>query len=108
MPLIQQGNGGAQMNANLPVVQKPVDGNGIGKLGNGGQIVNLPAGNNQPNPQNGTPSQNSWQDRHPARADQHDDNNGGIGKIVTLPVTNNTQNTAATMPARPTVILARS
>ena len=68
MPLIQQGNGGAQMNANLPVVQKPVDGNVIGKLGNGGQIVNLPAGNSQ----NGTPSQTQTrQDRHPARADQH-------------------------------------
>ena len=35
MPLIQQGNGGSQMNANLPVMQKPVD--GIGK------VVTLPA-----------------------------------------------------------------
>lgn len=52
MPLIQQG--GSQMNANLPVVRKPVD--GISK------IVTLPA------PTNTTP------------------NNGGIGKIVTLPV----------------------
>lgn len=67
MPLIQQGNGGAQMNANLPVVQKPVDSNVIGKLGNGGKIVTLPA------PTNTT-------------------NNKGIGKITTLPVTT-TQNT---------------
>lgn len=68
VPLIQQGNGGSQMNANLPVVQKPVDGNVIGKLGNGGKIVTLPA------PTNTTT------------------NNGGIGKIVTLPVTNTNQN----------------
>lgn len=62
MPLIQQGNG-AQMNANLPVVQKPVNSNVIGKLGNGGRIVNLPV------PTNTTT------------------NNKGIGKITTLPVT---------------------
>ncbi|KJC35188.1 caspase family protein [Bradyrhizobium sp. LTSP857] len=62
MPLMQQGNGGSQMNANLPIVQKPVDGNGIGK------IVTLPA------PTNTTT------------------NNGGIGKIVTLPATNTTPN----------------
>lgn len=68
MPLIQQGNGGAQMNANLPVVQKPVDSNVIGKLGNGGKIITLPA------PTNTTT------------------NNKGIGKITTLPVTT-TQNT---------------
>lgn len=68
MPLIQQGNGGAQVNANLPVVQKPVDSNVIGKLGNGGKIVTLPA------PTNTTT------------------NNKGIGKITTLPVTT-TQNT---------------
>jgi len=43
------------------------------QLGNGGQIVNLPAGNNQPNQPNGTPSQTP-------------------GKIVTLPATNTTQN----------------
>lgn len=63
MPLIQQGHGGSQMNANLPVMQKPVDSNGIGK------VVTLPA------PTNTTT------------------NNGGIGKIVTLPVTNTNQNT---------------
>lgn len=62
MPLIQQGHGGSQMNANLPVMQKPVDSNGIGK------VVTLPA------PTNTTT------------------NNGGIGKIVTLPVTNTNQN----------------
>ena len=38
MPLIQQQGGGSQMNANLPVVQKPVD--GIGK------VVTLPAPTN--------------------------------------------------------------
>lgn len=63
VPLIQQSHGGSQMNANLPVMQKPVDSNGIGK------VVTLPA------PTNTTP------------------NNGGIGKIVTLPVTNTNQNT---------------
>ncbi|QQO36647.1 caspase family protein [Bradyrhizobium diazoefficiens] len=68
MPLIQQGNGGSQMNANLPVARKPVDSNVIGKLGNGGKIVTLPA------PTNTTT------------------NNKGIGKITTLPVTT-TQNT---------------
>lgn len=67
MPLIQQGNGGAQMNANLPVVQKLVDSNVIGKLGNGGKIVTLLA------PTNTT-------------------TNNGIGKITTLPVAT-TQNT---------------
>ncbi|MCK1543237.1 caspase family protein [Bradyrhizobium sp. 179] len=71
MPLMQQGNGGAHVNGDLPVVQKPLDGNVIGKLGNGGQIVNLPAGNNQSNQQNGTPSQTP-------------------GKIVTLPAPTNT------------------
>ncbi|MCK1491417.1 caspase family protein [Bradyrhizobium sp. 180] len=71
IPLMQQGNGGAHVNGNLPVVQKPLDGNLIGKLGNGGHIVNLPAGNNRPNQQNGTPSQTP-------------------GKIVTLPAPTNT------------------
>ena len=63
MPLIQQSNGGQQMNANLPVVQKPVDSTTIGK------IVTLPA------PTNTTAT-----------------NNSGVGKIVTLPVTNTTPN----------------
>ncbi|MBK3665791.1 caspase family protein [Bradyrhizobium diazoefficiens] len=63
VPLIQQGHGGSQMNANLPVMQKPVDSNGIGK------VVTLPA------PTNTTTT------------------NGGIGKIVTLPVTNTNRNT---------------
>ncbi|MDT4740798.1 caspase family protein [Bradyrhizobium sp. WYCCWR 12699] len=85
MPL-QQGNGGGQSNGNLPIVQKPVDGNVIGKPGNGGQIVNLPAGNN--NQPNGTPSQT------PGKivtmpAPTNTPNNGGTGKIVTLPATNN-------------------
>ena len=62
MPLIQQGNGGSQINANLPVVQKPVDGNVIGK------VITLPA------PTNTTT------------------NNGTVGKIVTLPATNTTPN----------------
>ncbi|MBH5388047.1 caspase family protein [Bradyrhizobium diversitatis] len=66
VPLMQQGHGGSQTGGNLPVVQKPVDGNGsvLGKLGNGGQIVTLPA------PSNTSKSI------------------GGIGKIVTLPATN--------------------
>lgn len=80
MPLIQQGNGGAQMNANLPVVQKPVDSNVIGKLGNGGKIITLPA------PTNTTT------------------NNKGIGKITTLPVTttqNIGNNNAGTITSTP-------
>jgi hypothetical protein len=88
MPM-QQGNGGGQMNGNLPVVQKPVDGNVIGKLGNGGQIVNLPAGNNQPN-QNGTPSPTPGKIVTLPAPTNTTTNNGGIGKIVTLPATNNT------------------
>ncbi|WP_407188826.1 caspase family protein [Bradyrhizobium centrosematis] len=68
MPLMQQGNGGSQMGGNLPVLQKPADGNVIGKLGNGGQIANLPAPTNTTN------------------------SNGGTGKIVTLPVTNTVPN----------------
>ena len=89
MPLMQQGNGGSQINGNLPVVQKPVDSNVIGKLGNGGQIVNLPAGNNQPNPQNGTPSQTPGKIVTLPAPTNTTNTNGGIGKIVTLPVTNN-------------------
>lgn len=81
MPL-QQGNG-AQVNDNLPIVQKPVEGNIMGKLGNGGQIVNLPAGNNQPNQQNGTPSQTPGKIvTLPAPTNS----NGGNGKIVSMPV----------------------
>lgn len=87
---LQQGNGG-QISSNLPVVQKPVDGNVIGKLGNGGQIVNLPAGNNQPN-QNGTPSQTPGKIVTLPAPTNTTINTGGIGKIVTLPATNNTQN----------------
>ncbi|MET4390487.1 hypothetical protein ABIB73_006269 [Bradyrhizobium sp. F1.4.3] len=62
LPLIQQAGGGSQMSGNPPAVQKPVDGNVIGK------IVTLPA------PTNTTT------------------NNGTVGKIVTLPVTNTPQN----------------
>ncbi|MGY4480833.1 hypothetical protein ACVWWR_000024 [Bradyrhizobium sp. LM3.2] len=40
MPL--QGNGGSQINGNLPIVQKPGDNNGIGKLGNGGTANGAP------------------------------------------------------------------
>lgn len=87
MPLMQQGNGGPQMNGNLPVVQKPVDGNVIGKLGNGGQIVNLPAGNNQPN---GAPSPTSGKIvTLPVPTSTTNNHAGAIGKIVTLPATNN-------------------
>ncbi|MDD1529745.1 hypothetical protein C7U92_06520 [Bradyrhizobium sp. WBOS7] len=85
MPLLQQGNGGGQLDGNLPIVQKPIDGNVIGKPGNGGQIVNLPAGNN--NQQNGTPSQTPGKIvTLPAPTTT---NKGGIGKIVTLPATSN-------------------
>lgn len=89
MPLMQQGNGGAQMNGNLSVVQKPVDSNVLGKLGNGGQIVNLPAGNNQPN---GMPSQTPGKIVTLPAPTNTTNTNGGTGKIVTLPATNNTQN----------------
>ncbi|MCP3384507.1 caspase family protein [Bradyrhizobium sp. CCGUVB4N] len=89
MPLIQQGNGGSQINANLPVVQKPVDSNVIGKLGNGGQIVNLPAGNSQ----NGAPSQTPGKIVTLPAPTNTATNNNGIGKITTLPVTTTNQNT---------------
>jgi hypothetical protein len=90
MPLMQQGNGGGQINGNLPIVQKPVDGNVIGKLGNGGQVVNLPAGNNnQPGRQNGTPSSTPGKIVTLPAPTNTTNNNGGIGKIVTLPATNN-------------------
>ncbi|MDA9485435.1 hypothetical protein XI07_26075 [Bradyrhizobium sp. CCBAU 11445] len=84
MPL-QQGNGN-QINGNLPIVQKPVDGNVIGKLGNGGQIGNLPSSNNQPN---GTPSQTPGKIVTLPAPTNTTTSNGGIGKIVTLPATNN-------------------
>lgn len=90
MPLMQQGNGGGQINGNLPIVQKAVDGNVIGKLGNGGQVVNLPAGNNnQPGQQNGTPSSTPGKIVTLPAPTNTTNNNGGIGKIVTLPATNN-------------------
>lgn len=88
MPL-QQGHGGGQMNGNLPIMQKPGENNGIGKLGNGGQIVNLPSGNNQPT---GTPSQIPGRIVTLPAPTNTTTTNGGIGKIVTLPSTNNTQN----------------
>ncbi|MDA9543135.1 hypothetical protein ACVWYQ_002178 [Bradyrhizobium sp. USDA 3397] len=91
MPLMQQGNG-AQMNGNLPVVQKPLDGNVVGKLGNGGQIVTLPAGNNQPNPQNGTPPQTPSKIVTLPAPTNTINGKVGIGKIVTLPATNKPQN----------------
>lgn len=86
-PLVQQGNG-AQISGNLPIVQKPVDSNIIGKLGHGGQIVNLPAGHQQ----NGTPSQTPGKIVTLPAPTNTTTNNGGIGKIVTLPASNNTQN----------------
>ncbi|MCK1621346.1 caspase family protein [Bradyrhizobium sp. 159] len=87
MPLMQQDNGGAHVNGNLPVVQKPLDGNLIGKLGNGGHIVNLPAGNNQPNQQNGTSSQTP-------------------GKIVTLPAPTNTMPNGGNANGKPGKIVS--
>ncbi|TQF36639.1 hypothetical protein UNPF46_21740 [Bradyrhizobium sp. UNPF46] len=90
MPLMQQGNNGGQINGNLPVVQKLGDSNGIGKLGNGGQIVNLPSGNNnQPGQPNGTPSQTPGKIVTLPAPTNTTNNNGGSGKIVTLPATNN-------------------
>ena len=88
---VMQGNGGLQMGGNLPIVQKPGDGN-IGKLGNGGPIINLPAGNNQPNQQNGTPSQTPGKIVTLPAPTNATKTNGGIGKIVTLPATNTTPN----------------
>lgn len=89
MPLVQQGNGVSQINGNLPAVQKPIDGNVIGKLGNGDHIVNLPASNNQ---QNGTPSQTPGKIVTLPAPTNTTNSNSGIGKIVTLAVMNNTQN----------------
>ncbi|MCK1742693.1 caspase family protein [Bradyrhizobium sp. 139] len=81
IPLVQQGNGGGQVNGNLPVVQKPGDNNVIGKLGNGGQIVNLPAGSQT----NGTPSQIPSKIVTMPAPTNTTTNNGGIGRIVTMP-----------------------
>lgn len=61
--------------------------------GNGGQIVNLPAGNNQSNQQNGgTLSQTPGKIVTLPAPTNTTTNHGGIGKIVTLPVTSTTQN----------------
>ncbi|MFK4506103.1 caspase family protein [Bradyrhizobium daqingense] len=84
---VMPGNGGAQINGNLPIVQKPLD-NNIGKLGNGGQIVKLPAANNQPN---GTPSPTPGKIVTLPAPTNATNANGG-GKIVTLPATNTTPN----------------
>ncbi|WP_407119676.1 caspase domain-containing protein [Bradyrhizobium sp. STM 3561] len=81
MPLMQ-GNGGAQISGNLPVVQKPVDGNVIGKLGNGGQIVNLPAPTNTTNGKVGIGKIVTL----PATNDKPGAGNGTPGKIVSMPV----------------------
>lgn len=73
MPLIQQGNGGSQMNGNLP------------------------AGNNQPN---GTPSQSPGKIVTLPAPTSTANNHGGIGKIVTLPATNNTPNAGNGNPGK--------
>ena len=99
MPLMQQGNGGGQMNGNLPVVQKPVDSNVIGKLGNGGQIVNLPAGNN--NQPNGTPLQTPGKIVTLPAPTNTTTNTGGAGKIVSMPV--NVGKGGTTVDAKPVV-----
>ncbi|MGY8678158.1 caspase family protein [Bradyrhizobium sp. UFLA05-153] len=80
IPLAQQGNGGAQ---NKPI---PIDSNVIGKLGNGGQI-GTPPSNNQPNT---TPSQLPGKIVTLPAPTNGTTNNGTVGKIVTLPVTNTT------------------
>lgn len=82
---LMQGNGGPQMSGNLPVPQKPVDSNVIGKAG---QIVNLPV-NNHPN---GAPSRIPGKIVTVPAPTNTTTNDGGIGKIVTLPVTNTTPN----------------
>ena len=71
MPLIQQGNG-AQTNLNLPVVQKPVEGN-VGK------IVTLPA------PTNTTANNNSI--GKIVTLPVTNTNSGAAGKVVSMPVT---------------------
>ena len=73
----------------MPAAPEPVACSVIGKLGNGGQVVNLPAGNNQPN---GTPSQTPGKIVTLPAPTNTTNTNGGTGKIVTLPATNNTQN----------------
>lgn len=97
LPLLP-GNGSAQTNGNLPVVQKPLDGKVIGKLGNGGQIVNLPTGNN--NQPNGTPSQTPGKIVTLPAPTNTTNNNGGSGKIVTLPATNTTPNGGTARPGK--------
>ncbi|MGY4237822.1 hypothetical protein ACVIIW_006769 [Bradyrhizobium sp. USDA 4449] len=71
MPLIQQGNG-AQTNVNLPVVQKPVEGN-LGK------IVTLPA------PPNTAANNNSI--GKIVTLPVTNTNTGAAGKVVSMPVT---------------------
>ena len=99
MPLMQQGNG-AQANGNLPVAQKPIDGNVIGKLGNGGHIITLPSGNNQPGQQSGTPSQTPGKIVTLPAPNNTTNANGGIGKIVTLPSTNNKPEVGSVKPGK--------
>ncbi|WP_061025934.1 caspase family protein [Bradyrhizobium sp. CCH5-F6] len=99
MPLMQQGNG-AQANGNLPVAQKPIDGNVIGKLGNGGHIITLPSGNNQPGQQSGTPSQTPGKIVTLPAPNNTTNANGGIGKIVTLPATNNKPEVGSVKPGK--------
>src|SRR5262249_31279530 len=71
IPLVKQGNGNLPVVPNKPI---PIDSNVIGKLGNGGQTVTLPA-NNQPS---NTPPQVP-------------------GKIVTLPAPTNTATNKGTV-----------
>lgn len=94
MPMMP-GNGGTQMNGNLPIVQKPLDGN-IGKLGNGGQIVNLPSGHNKPN---GTPLQTPGKIVTLPAPTNATNVNGG-GKIVTLPAINTRPNGSNGRPGK--------
>lgn len=96
MPLLP-GNG-AQVNGNLPLVQKPLEGKVVGKFGNGGPIVNLPAGNN--NQPNGTPSQTPGKIVTLPAPTSTTNNNGGSGKIVTLPASNTTPNGGNAKPGK--------
>ncbi len=83
-PLQINNNNGPQINGNLPVVQKPLDSNVLGKPG---QVVTLP-GNNQQNQQTGTPSQVPGKVVTLPSPTTTPSNTGTPGKIVTLPPTN--------------------
>ncbi len=86
LPIFQQGNGGAQASGNV-----------IGKLGNGGQIVTLPANNLPKQPTNTPPQIPGKIVTLPAPTTTNTNTpskTGVVGKIVTLPAGNTATNTA--------------